>query len=166
MIKTIEAKVAAAILVDRTELKAGGKIYQVAPPTIRTLIAVSAKISELPTITPDPESIFLEAMVIAADCEVLGMILSLLILGAKKTKPRWSIFRTRDQHQKLADELLANLSPSEFNIAITEVLKGMEIADFFSITASLVGINLLRATRETETTASGPSLQESPKATR
>lgn len=162
MKKNIESKAADTILENPKEVTIGTKTYKVAPPTVRTLIEASKLISQLPAIKMDTGSVLLESLAIAKDCEILGKILAVLVIGAKTEQQDrggmvlWRKKKT-DPVKQLADELLDTISPTDLKDAIAQILKAMEIADFFAITASLLEISLLGATRETETTASGLS---------
>lgn len=56
---------------------------------------------------------------------------------------------------QLANDILDALSPKNLHETLVDILTEMEIVDFFSITASLIEVNLLKATKEAVTTASG-----------
>lgn len=157
MRKTIESKTASTILQKKRELIIGQRTYQVAPPTVRTLIDASALIAQLPQTSMDPDNAMVDSLNIAKDCAVLGDILAILILGSRKEQFFIDrVFNTAKRtSDRLARKLLDSLSPAELNNAIAEVLEGMEIADFFALTTFLIDINLLKATREVVTTASG-----------
>ena len=175
--KTIESKVAAAILQQGEEVTVGAKTYTVAPASTATLILASEAVSRLPQVTLDPAKVVEESLSIAKDCRPLGDIAAILILGAKhltevvKTRQTvrkrrlWGLIRWEtkeeveyivDRKAELATELLENLSPQELNGLVVRLLKKMELGDFFGLTTFLTEINLLRRTKvETGTTASG-----------
>jgi hypothetical protein len=162
MKETIESNVSKAILQQPVEVAIGEKTYRVAPPSIATLILVSAAVSKLPKISMDSENIASESLYIAKDCEGLGEIVAILILGAKglkETKKKFFGLKTVEIDQKsiLAKEILSELTPRQLSDMLGKLLAGMELAFFFATTASLIEINLLRKTREavTTTTASG-----------
>ena len=138
-----------------------GIIYNVAPPTVATLILVSSLTADMPKVEMDPEDILKESLFVAKDCQVLGDIVAVMILGAKNIiqtrqikKKRllglWSITTEIqvNRQAELAEVIRQNLSPKELSNLIGELLAGMEISDFFGLTTSLISINLARATRE------------------
>ena len=158
---TLENKTARTVLQQAVTVEIGDENYDVAPPTIATLILASAAISQLPKIKLDNEKIASECLSIAKDCEVLGEIVAILILGAKGLKEsRRSFFGLKtieiDKQADLAKKILCELSPKQLHDLFAKLLTGMDLAFFFATTASLIEINLLRATKEMEeTTASG-----------
>jgi hypothetical protein len=165
--KTIEQKAANTILEKPQEVRIGKETFQVAPPTVATLIEVSELVSTMPEIRPGTEDVFSEALRIAKDSAVLGDILAILILGADKTKgnePSWlKLFFLRIKgkkkitHKKLADKILWTLTPHEINDLMCLLLGFLEIGDFFAVTSSLANVNILQptVTREEVTTVSG-----------
>lgn len=166
---TIESATAGAILEKKQEITVGDKTYQVAPPTTATIIEVSALISKLPGVNLKPDSILIESLVIAKDCNPLGEIVAMLILGAGNTVKTEKVTKKRffglvktieevttDLLTPLANELLYKISPLELQTKTIELLSRMEFEHFFGFTTSLIEINLIRATREVvKTTASG-----------
>ena len=155
---TLEQKTANTILQQSVKVQIGQKTYPVAPPSTATLILASAAISRLPKIKLDSENIASECLCVAKDCEALGEIVAILILGAKGLKEtRRSFFKTIEIDRKgiLVKEILSELTPKQLSDILVKLLAGMELAFFFSTTTSLIEINLLRKTRATETTVSG-----------
>jgi len=165
----LEKNVAATILQQPEEITVGKKTYYAAPPSIATLILVSEAVSRLPHKALDAEKVTGEVLANAQDCRPLGEIAAILILGAKAVneavpvyeKQRKSylwglIHRTRqkavlhNQKDVLADEILANYSPQALNNLIAQLLKRMQIADFFGLTTFLTEVNLLRQTKVEE----------------
>lgn len=169
MKQTIESKTADTILERKRVVTIGEDTYQVAPPTMATLILVSDLVSQLPQTAMDPENILTETLRVAKDCRILGHILAVLILGEgypipeemPPKKQRWWFQKKVIQYQgdpwdELAAKILKTLGPKRIKDMAVELLKGMEIADFFGLTTSLIEVNLTRMTREVEkTTASG-----------
>lgn len=170
--QTIEQRVGATLLQQPRQIEVAGKTYNVAPPTIATLILASEAISLLPQERLDDERIVEETLRIAKDCRALGDILAILILGAKglteeRTTEERTLFglrrrrttQTIDRKRELADELLEALAPRDLYRLISELLRDMQLGDFFGTTTSLLEVNLTKATRgvATETTARGRS---------
>jgi hypothetical protein len=169
MKKNIESFTAQTILEKKQEIIIGDKTYLVAPPTTATIIEVSALISQLPSANIKPDSILIESLVIAKDCEIIGKVVAMLILGAGNTTKTETVVKNRffglfnsteevttDLLTPLAKELLYKIPPSELQNKTIQLLMGMEFDHFFGFTTSLIEINLIRATREVvKTTASG-----------
>lgn len=171
----IEQRVADTILQRATEIKIGARKYQVAPPSVATLILISEAVAKLPTGKLDENNIVGEVLAVAKDCEVLGEIAAILILGAKKvgeveriaqtTQKTYFgglITRTNTQYVEvsrlalLKKEILETLSPAELHSLIARLLQGLDLSDFFAVTTFLTEINLLRRTKvETKMTAFG-----------
>ncbi len=177
MKQTIETKVAQTILQQPEELEIGGKTYQVAPPSVATLILASEVVSLLPQVTLDEDKVVEETLSIAKDCRKLGDLLAILILGAKHINDKverretrrkrhlWGLFHTTETvtitetaKEALSRELLETVSPRDLNNAVSKIIYMLQIGDFFGLTTFLTGINLMRPTKvETEPTASGQS---------
>lgn len=157
MKQTIEQQVGKAVLQQGDAIFVRGKRYTVAPPSTATLILVSEAISTLPRVSLDNGKILEESLSIARECRVLGDIIAVLILGAKKASKHGIInrlfLRRRD---RLAKKLLEELSPAELHALTANLLKSMQVGDFFGLTTFLLEINLLRPTKVvSETTAFG-----------
>lgn len=165
MEQTIESRVAATVLERPTGMfEINGHKYQLAPPTIATLILVSEIVSTLPIVekTEDPEARIYSALHHAKNYKALGDLAAVLILGAKAineqerqaSKPkRWySRFlpkrRKESDRQALARSILENTSPSDLFDIIIKRLKENEVGFFFLITTSLSEANLLKPTKE------------------
>ena len=175
--KTIEQEVAETILQKQEEVFVGEKKYKVAPPSVATLILVSEAIARMPQIKTNNHNIVIDSLHIAKDCKPLGEIAAILLLGAKnitETKKsrqtvkkrrlcglvRWTeeveVERIIDRKAELAKQILENYTPRALNRLITDLLRKMELGDFFGLTTFLIGVNMLRPTKvENETTASG-----------
>uniref|UniRef100_UPI002731DDA9 hypothetical protein n=1 Tax=uncultured Muribaculum sp. TaxID=1918613 RepID=UPI002731DDA9 len=95
---TIESKVAAAILERKVgSIEIEGVTYEIAPPSLATLILVSETISTLPTFDKLDKSQWLDIVAhYAKDYKPLGDIAAILILGAKNlTEKRELIIEKR-----------------------------------------------------------------------
>lgn len=161
--KQVEAKVKDTILEKAINVQVGSKTYEVAPPTIATLILASEAVSRIPKFTLDPEKLVQECFCIARHTRFLGEIAAVLILGAQRSelrvKPaqrglfsrlRALFSRRRTQKDQLTDEILLNLSPKELFKVISQIMSTLELSDFFGLTTFLTEINLLHQTREVE----------------
>lgn len=165
MIGSIEQKVSEAVLQKKRNVSIGGATYEVAPPSIATLIMVSELVTRMPDYEPDREYILRDALVVAKDCKVLGDIVAVLVLGAdgliqerKETKTYLfgAIKREKtvlfDAKACISNTILHQMSPKKVNEMVIDLLETMEIADFFQLTASLREVNLIRRTKEAEKT--------------
>ena len=176
--KTTEQQVADTILEKRKKITIGGETYEIAPPTLATVILVSELVSTLPP-APDTKNkkldILQEVLQNARNSKVLGKIIAVLVLGAKRaeenhkvpvrinsTKPRrfWRRKRTKQYISEvdyLADLILNELSPAQANDVVASALMQLQIPDFFALTTSLTTANQIKPTREVEEdqTASG-----------
>lgn len=158
MEKTIESKVSEAILQKPEIVKIGDETFEVAPPSTATMILLSEAISKLPQVKLDEDHILAEVLAIAKDCNALGEIGAILILGAKRINEKrfcriWR--KSVSEKERLEKKILQELQPKELNELIAKILKGMQIGDFFGLTTSLLEVNLLRQKREVGTTAYG-----------
>ena len=163
---TIESKVAAAILERKVgSIKIEGVTYEIAPPSLATLILVSETISTLPTFDKLDKSQWLDIVAhYAKDYKPLGDIAAILILGAKNLtekreliiekrrffgllKRRVKVVETIDRKAELANALLLNVRPSVLNDTIIERLKQNEAASFFATITSLSAVNILKPTK-------------------
>jgi len=162
MKKTIESKVADAILQRERTIKIGDKTYQVAPPSTATLILVSELVAQMPVVDSETKQTMTESLRIARDCKVIGDIIATMILGAKALKNKRKFFSRSKAKAELAEEILLNIKPSDLYVMTQELLQGMEISFFFGISTFLSAINLTKPTKPTreETIQSGPLSQE------
>lgn len=159
----IERKVADAILEKNIgTLEIDGKQYNIAPPSIATLILVSEIVAGLPIVEKvDNKQIVYSVLHHAKDFKALGEMAAVLILGAKESKrnekkPRFYRIRhffgyeykpTKDE---LAEIILQNVRPTVLFDVIIQRLKDMEVSSFFAITTSLSEANILKPTKEVE----------------
>jgi hypothetical protein len=161
----IEQKVSEAILQRPEDIVIGGETYTVQPPSVATLILASEAIAQLPVAKLDSENVVSESLHIAKDCRILGDIIAILILGAKRLKETKTTVKKRlfgliqsteettvDNRAALSEKILSELSPKELNSLLTNLLLKMETAFFFGTIIFLIDVNL---TRPTKTTASG-----------
>lgn len=175
--KTLEQKAAETILQTPVEVNVNGKTYKTAPPSVATLILASEAVSHLPRVVLDPKNVVEESLSIAKDCQALGDIVAIFILGARhltekvkvqQTREKrylWGLFKrkvvveveeVRDRKAELAKELLEDLTPSELYSLTATILQRMNLTDFFGLTTFLIEINLMRQTKvETKATAFG-----------
>ncbi|MDR1197529.1 MAG: hypothetical protein LBK94_00755 [Prevotellaceae bacterium] len=158
---TIEKITCDAILQNPIAITVCGKEYHVAPPSTATLIEVSKYISQLPELNINKDgNVVMETLSIAKDCEALGDIVAILILGKKnlitEKKRLFGLIKYKvDNQKKLAGEILLNLSTEELNDLFVKLLNLLKVDFFFDITIFLKDVNMLKKTKMSETTASG-----------
>lgn len=172
MTKTIEQRVAEAVLQKPKDIVIGDKTFKVTPPSIATLILVSEAISLLPKTTLSKDKIVEGVLFIAKDCCILGDILATLILGSKRLKETVTVKKNRenrffrffkktktqtiDRKTELSQWLLEELSPAQLHKLFFDLIKDFQLGDFFGLTTFLIEINLLHQTKVVnEMTASG-----------
>ena len=164
--KTIEQRVAETILQKPEEITVGSKTYRVAPPSTATLILASEAVSRFPQLTLDKERVMEDTLANARHCGIIGDILAILILGGKavredseRPRKRWLRLQRREgRKERLARELLEELSPHELQALAVRLLQGIQVSDFFGLTTFLNTINQTRPTKAevvNATTASG-----------
>ena len=170
----IESKVADTLLQSTEKVLIGGNEYTVSPPSIATIVLASKYISELPELHLDKGSVLSEALSVAKDCEGIGRVLAVLVLGARKGREEIAYIRRvpikgflgrigikrkvvcrRTRIESLSGVILETMQPMEVYRICAQLLQNMQIADFFGLTTFLTEINMLRPTRKVETTASG-----------
>ena len=163
---TIESRVAATIL-ERTvsTLEIEGVTYNIAPPTIGTLILASEIVSFFPQIdtVDDKQRIFM-ALFKAKDFKMISDLAAVLILGSKRLteerevtvekrhlfgliKRKHRVRQTVDLRAELAKKILDNVRPSVLFEVIVKRLRDNEIMTFFAITTSLNAANILKPTK-------------------
>lgn len=164
---TIESRVANAILEKKIgTIEIAGASYDIAPPSIATLILISEIVSTLPIVEKVPAKEIVNSVLHhAKDFTKLGELAAVMILGAKNLseervrivheKRMWGLIRktreireTIDKKSELAELILKNVRPSVLFDILIRRLNDMEIPSFFSITTSLSEANLLKPTRE------------------
>lgn len=162
----IEERTADTILQKPETVTVGGKEYEVAPPSIATLVLASKYIARLPRVELDKENVLGGVLAVAKDCGMIGDILAILILGAKRSEEdadrapsfirRISNRKKETKRERLAKELLEAMKPRDAYSLLAKLVGNLQIADFFGLTTFLIGVNMTKATKVvTETTASG-----------
>lgn len=163
MDSTVERQVSDAVLQEPLKVDLNGTVYTVARPSAATIIEVSKYIASLP-IAPfakGEHDILTYVLAYAKDCEAIGDIAAILVLGKKNlistkeivTKRFFGIYKkvkTVEVNNRvpLAKELLENCTNEELLDLIQRTLDLQHIAFFFSIITSLNEANILRKTKE------------------
>lgn len=157
MKRKVESRTAETILQKPLEVMVGEETYTVAPPSTATLILVSELVARLPGVSMKLDNYIVESLAVAKDCRVLGEIVATLILGAlgikecrkwAEKRSLWGVKKGKGVLEELAEKLLEELSPKQLHQLAVQLLSRMEIEDFFSLTASLMDVNLTRPTKD------------------
>lgn len=160
MKRTIESKVADAILERNVgKIEIDGSVYEIAAPSIATLILVSEIVSQFPIVREDADQVT-SVLHHAKEFRGLGDLAAVLILGAKNLTETRTIRKkflgltvhrkriTVDKQAELAKLFLENIRPSVLLEVIVKRLIDLEVGDFFGITTSLTEVNILKPTKE------------------
>ena len=159
----MEEKVAQTLLEEPTTVTIGGEAYQVAPPSIFTLVRASKYISKIPTDTISEGNIFGSIIHNAEDYQNIAWAISVIVLGNDftevETYPKWQFWKRKKSVTK-GENLVKKLMKTpitEVTDAFFKVLGQIDIRAFFVITTSLKGMMITKPTKEVETemTASG-----------
>lgn len=164
--ETIEKKVADAVLQKAKVIEIGGVSYEVAPPSVATLILISDLLSNIPKVELGNEpDVLVWTLKNAKDCEFLGDIIATLILGAKGLSEERVVTKEHlfglikknevvfiDHKKNLSSKILQDITPKQLSNLASNLLESMEIGFFFQVTTFLLDLNLTKATK---TTASG-----------
>lgn len=164
---TIEKQTADAILQSAKEtIEIGGQQWEIGKPTVGTIIMASELISQLPKFKDEMtgKDIIPEVMRVAKDAKVIGKIVALLILGAKRVQEHrksgkcswWRCLldllfhrkEVREEIDALADLILKELDPDRIFSIISNRLGNLQLGSFFGITTSLSQSNILKATKD------------------
>lgn len=164
---TIESRVADAILENKiAEIEINGTKYDIAPPTVATLILVSQIVSRLPVVERVTGAAVVNSVLHnAKDFNALGELAAVMILGAKNLTEKREIVTYKrtwfglrkikeireeiiDRKSILANEILQSLSPTALYNLIIKRFNDLDIGSFFVITTSLSEANLLKPTKE------------------
>lgn len=165
---TIESRVASAILQRNiASIDIDGVKYDIAPPTLATLIRVSEIVSTLPVVDAtkiEPKDRMYSALQNARHYKAIGEIIGVLILGAKNTtgtkmidvknhgffgrfRKRKRVESTYNRAAELGDAIMNNIRPSLIYELILKLLQQNEITTFFAITTSLSAANIIKPTK-------------------
>lgn len=156
-----EQRVAETILQRPTEIVTKIGTFKVAQPTPATLMLVSEQVAQMPHIDRENPDILGVVLATARGAALpMGKIAAILILGARrvlegrKVRPHgrnWlrRLFSRRVYEvDALALRLITECTPSEISAILMRLLASQNVGDFFGVTASLSGANVLKPTRE------------------
>lgn len=147
MKKTIEQKVSDVILEKSSTIKIKDREFEVAAPTLATLIRISDLISTLPKVEMNSKDYISESLKIAKDCSVISEIVATMIVGVDTPKTR---FYQKPIIEELSEFISKKCTLVELKELIVQLILMMEIPPFFAFTTSLIEINLIKRTREVD----------------
>ena len=164
--KTVEKKVADAVLQRDITISAGGREYVVPAPTLATLVLVSEKIADLPEL--DGGTLTTSVLGNARYGRLFAEVLAIYILGAKRLQEDekrahcgllGAILRNSHKSEKdaLTDEIATFHTPGDVNSLLTQLLNATDFQDFFDVSTFLRETSLTKPTKVEKTTASGQS---------
>lgn len=150
---TLEQKTADAILQTPQSITLNGKTYNVAQPTLATLIAVSAEVAALPDVKLRPSDLVTDVLREAHKCRGLAKIAATMIAG---TSNHWLRKHICSYRRRVLTRRLLDVDIRELNAAIGALIRSMHTEDFFVCASFLTSINMTKPTRkEATTTACG-----------
>ena len=152
MRNTLEQKVADTILQRKVRVKLNGKEYKVEPPTMATIIAVSAHVSRLPKF--DIHSNILDMLGRSSELEPVADVVATMICGARRSEAKWWQYFKKRKYNSVKKRILYDCTPQEVSRVMEQLLDTMQLKSFFALTVSLKGLNVTE-TKETVMTASG-----------
>lgn len=173
MEKKTEQKVADTMLQRPVVATIGGRDYDIAPPTIGTLVIASEYLCAIPAFNPEQGNYFFEVLAKAKDCKPMAYALAALVLGSKHwndeddTPRPWWVFLGRKKARRLkrdilVDTFLNEVSPREIGSLLVNILQTLEVADFFANSVFLGGVHMTKPTKtETKVIRRGPSSPDS-----
>ena len=152
----MEEKVAQTLLEEPTAVTIGGEAYQVAPPSIFTLVRASKYISKIPTDTINETNILGSIIHNAEEYENIAWAIAVILLGNHFTEvvtyPKWQFWKRKKSITKgeiLAKKLI-NTPITEVSAAFFKVLGQIDIRAFFVVSTSLKGMMITKPTKEVE----------------
>lgn len=155
--KTTEEMVAEQILELPRAIMIGGRKYNVPKFTFGTMLFVSSEISKLPkSLVEDEGNELYRAVKYAKDYEGVSRVLAAALC------PSWLMmfgrlgnFIFRCLVARKAAVLRARHTPKALHLAKSHLIDEEQLAHFFLLSTSLLGLNVIKPTKEVETTVHG-----------
>lgn len=171
----MEQRAADTLLQTPARVRLGGRDFSAAPPSVATLARLSGVVSGLPRFDAGlfaaggdggGDERFLQRVIANAEgCGALGEAVAVLLLGARGFDRRagrgwgrwrfWARGGGETEGQRLGRWLYEHATPRELYTAFARLIGGMQVTDFFALTAFLHEANMLRRREAVATTASG-----------
>jgi len=148
----MEKKVAETLLEEKQKIVIGGEVYFMHPPSIATLVLASKYIGQLPSDKLDKTQLIPEMIQNSDKLLPIGDAIAVMVLGAKGyneiANPLLDIFtRKRVTKGNLLAEKIINDDIENVLKQFLEILKLMNLSDFFSLTTFLIDLNVTKRTR-------------------
>lgn len=167
-----EEKTADALLERSQPFVLGDKTYELAPPTLATLILVSEELAKLPSELFDFDEKTDSPVVIplrtARHAHGLSRALARIIVGARPKLSPWQrvqrvahsicpwLVSAPDVVERLAIEIERSTSIQALALSFVGLTHRLEVHDFFSFTTFLSALRVTKPTRRVETKATAP----------
>lgn len=143
---------AEAINNEPVEVTIGEDKYIVPRPTLRTMIAISGLVEQIPPLNLEANNLTAEMIAHAKHCGVIAKVFAVLLLGAKAKYNVLNRLKTRYLTEKIATKY----SIGELFIAYSEITtQVLQIQSFFALTTSLSATSLTKSKEVVEMTALG-----------
>lgn len=151
----VENRVSETILEKPVTVKVAGRVFNVARPTLATLMEVSRISAKFPSELPSKDVNALQYVLSKARDygDLIAEVAAVLINGSKPQKIRW--FWRKNKEEDIKAWLINNASCEEICNIVTVALNHQKIGFFLSTFISLSGTSLTKPTKETEATAFG-----------
>lgn len=162
--QTLEKHTADVILQRPIKIKIGDKEYDMAQPTLATLVLVSEAVAALPEVSLTEDNIVVDVIREARHLKGIAEVAAIMLLGEKNLtaterrckKYLWGLWKSEeevvvDRKAELAHELM-QCNMRDLNAAIGMMMRCMHTEDFFVIASFLTSINLTKPTRKEATT--------------
>lgn len=167
-----EEKTADALLERSQPFALGGKTYELAPPTLATLILVSEELAKLPSeifaFDEETDSPVVVALRTAHHAHGLSRALARIIVGARPKLSPWQrvqrvahsicpwLVSAPDVVERLAIEIESSTSIEALALSFIGLTHRLEVQDFFAFTTFLSAVRVTKPTRRVETKATAP----------
>ena len=162
--QTLEKHTADVILQRPIKITIGDKEYDMAQPTLATLVLVSEAVAALPEVSLTEDNIVVDVIREARHLKGIAEVAAIMLLGEKNLtaterrckKYLWGLWKSEeevvvDRKAELAHELM-HCNIRDLNAAIGMMMRCMHTEDFFVIASFLTSINLTKPTRKEATT--------------
>lgn len=155
--ETVESRSVKAILQEEESITIGAKTYMVAPPSLGTIMRVSALVSQMSKVDQGAENPITEALRVADNALIVAEVIATIIIGAKRIREsKKALFGgKKTELEELTDAILFEKEPSELKEMLSDFLfNRMDLGFFLGITISLNEVNMIKPTK-TDQTAPG-----------
>lgn len=171
----IEKKAADAVLENDIEIKIGDSAMKMPQPTLATLVMVSKYTPDLPNLMGNSNTTVIDAILSNSDkLPTIAHIAAIFILGARRIKEGYKVPVERKEMANkkvlwifnrkkevtsieyipeldyIKNLIIEIMTPKELAMLLLECMSFVDVKDFFGVTVSLSGANLLKSTEAVE----------------